>query len=67
MMEQKTTTTVISALHQTPAKISNKVSIGSQVRLNPENNKVTIYMGDLKSDEEKFTVKGGDTKIIANI
>jgi hypothetical protein len=48
-------------------KISNKVSIGSQVRLNPENNKVTIYMGDLKSDEEKFTVKGGDTRVIANI
>jgi hypothetical protein len=51
----------------TSAKISNKVSIGSQVRLNPENYKVTIYMGDLKSDEEKFTVKGGDTKVIANI
>ncbi|MES2332510.1 MAG: LamG-like jellyroll fold domain-containing protein [Bacteroidota bacterium] len=48
-------------------KISNKVSIGSQVRLNPENNQVTIYMGDLKSDDEKFTVKGGDTKVIANI
>jgi hypothetical protein len=51
----------------TSVRISSKVSIGSQVQVNPESNKVTFYMGDLKSDDEKFTVKGGDTKVIANI
>jgi hypothetical protein len=51
----------------TSVRVSAKVSIGSQVLVNPDNNKVTFYMGDNKSDEEKFTVKGADTKLIANI
>ncbi|MES2332773.1 MAG: MopE-related protein [Bacteroidota bacterium] len=51
----------------TSVRISSSVSIGSQVRLNPESNKVTFYMGDTKPDEEKFTIKGGDTRVIANI
>ena len=57
----------ISFAPNTSVRISNSVSIGSQVRLNPEANKVTFYMGDTKPDEEKFTVKGGDTRIIANV
>ena len=48
-------------------RVSTKVSIGSQVLVNPDNNKVTFYMGDNKCDQEKFQVKGADTKIIANI
>jgi hypothetical protein len=51
----------------TSVRISSSVSIGSQVRLNPESNKVTFYMGDARPDEEKFTIKGGDTRVIANI
>jgi hypothetical protein len=51
----------------TSVRVSAKVSIGSQVLINPDNNKVTFYMGDNKSDEEKFTVKGADTRVIANI
>ncbi len=51
----------------TSVRVSSKVSIGSQVLVNPEANRVTFYMGDLKKDEEKFTVKGGDTRVIANI
>ena len=51
----------------TSVRVSGKVSIGSQVLVNPESNKVTFYMGDLSHDEEKFTVKGGDTRVIANI
>ncbi len=47
--------------------VSGSVSIGSQVYINPDNNKVTFYMGDKKPDDEKFTVKGGDTKVTANI
>jgi hypothetical protein len=51
----------------TSVRVSSKVSLGSQVWLNPDNVKLTFYMGDAKSDEEKFTVSGGDTKITANI
>jgi hypothetical protein len=47
--------------------VSTSVSIGSQVYINPDNYKVTFYMGDKKSDEEKFAVNGGDTKVTANI
>ncbi|MES2332874.1 MAG: HYR domain-containing protein [Bacteroidota bacterium] len=47
--------------------VSASVTIGSQVYINPDNNNVTFYMGDNKSDEEKFTVTGGDTKVAANI
>ncbi len=51
----------------TKVLVSGSVSIGSQVYINPDNYKVTFYMGDNKSDDEKFTVKGGDTRVSANI
>ncbi len=47
--------------------VSDRVSIGSQVYINPDNYKVTFYLGDRKSDGEQFSVKGGDTKVTANI
>jgi hypothetical protein len=47
--------------------VSTGVTIGSQVFINPDNNNVTFYMGDKKSDDERFTVNGGDTKVNANI
>jgi hypothetical protein len=53
--------------NDTKILISGSVSIGSQVYINPDNKKVTFYMGDTKNDQEKFTVKGGDTKVTANI
>jgi hypothetical protein len=51
----------------TSIRISRKVKIGSQVIVNPDYHTVTFYMADQRSDEEKFTVKGADTKVIANI
>lgn len=51
----------------TKVLVSGSVSVGSQVYINPDNYKVTFYMGDKKPDDEKFTVKGGDTKITANV
>jgi parallel beta-helix repeat protein len=53
--------------NDTKILISGSVSIGSQVYINPDNKKVTFYMGDKKNDEERFSVKGGDTKVTANI
>lgn len=51
----------------TKVLVSTSVSIGSQVYVNPDNYKVTFYLGDKRSDVEKFSVKGGDTKVTANI
>jgi hypothetical protein len=51
----------------TKVLVSTSVSIGSQVYINPDNYKVTFYMGDKKSDAERFSIKGGDTKVTANI
>ena len=35
--------------------------------INPDNYKLTFYLGDKKSDDEVFSVKGGDTKVTANV
>lgn len=51
----------------TSVRISSKVKIGSQVIVNPDYHTVTFYITDRCPDEEKFTVKGADTKVIANI
>ena len=51
----------------TSVRVSKKVTIGSDVIVNPESYQVTFYMGDNRRDEEKFHVKGDDTRITANI
>jgi len=51
----------------TQLKVSKKVSIGDRVMLNPDNHKVTFYMGDTKCDDEKFQVKGEDVRVNANV
>ncbi|SJZ53391.1 choice-of-anchor A domain-containing protein [Sediminibacterium ginsengisoli] len=47
--------------------VSTQVSVGSNAIINPDGVKVTFYVGDTRCDEEKFTVKGADTRINANI
>lgn len=61
--------------------VRRSVSIGSQVFLNPDNYSVTFYMGDAQKgngknkydvwddegEDAKFSVKGGDTRINANV
>ncbi len=64
---KNTNYTYISFAPNTSVRVKSKVSIGSQVIVNPESNRVTFYMGDLSHDEEKFTVKGEDTRVIANV
>jgi hypothetical protein len=51
----------------TSIRVSKKVTIGSDVIVNPEAYQVTFYMADNRRDEEKFHVKGDDTRITANI
>jgi hypothetical protein len=51
----------------TSIRVSKKVTIGSDVIVNPEAYQVTFFMADNRRDEEKFHVKGDDTRITANI
>ncbi len=51
----------------TSVRVTKKVTIGSDVIVNPEAYQVTFYLADNKRDEEKFHVKGDDTRITANI
>lgn len=51
----------------TSVRVSTQVSIGSQVLVNPDNYRVTFFVGDKSCDEERFTVKGADTRFNANI
>jgi hypothetical protein len=48
-------------------RISNKVQIGSDTRINPDNNKVTFYLGDLNRDDERFAVKGSNIQFTGNV
>lgn len=51
----------------TSVRVSKKVTIGNDVIVNPDAYQVTFFLGDNRRDEEKFHVKGDDTRITANI
>ncbi|NCT95359.1 MAG: HYR domain-containing protein [Chitinophagaceae bacterium] len=51
----------------TSVRVSRSVTIGNDVIVNPDGYKVTFYLGDEKCDEEKFHVKGDDTRVTVNI
>ena len=51
----------------TKIMVSDKVTIGSKVYVNPDNKVVTFYLGDNSKDREGFKVTGGDTRVTANI
>ena len=63
----RTTMSYVRFAQSTSVRVSKNVSIGNDVVVNPDYYSVTFYMGDLKCDEEKFYVKGDDTKVVANI
>lgn len=51
----------------TSVRISNKVQINADTRINPDQNKVTFYLGDLNKDDERFTVKGSNIQFTGNV
>lgn len=63
----RNTISYVRFVQTTSIRVSKKVSVGSDVIVNPDYHNVTFYMGDQKCDDEKFYVKGDDTKIIANV
>ncbi len=48
-------------------KISNKVQIRSNTRINPDQFKVTFYMGDGNKDDERFGVSGSNIQFTGNV
>jgi len=48
-------------------RISNKVQISTNARVNPDQNKVTFYLGDLNRDDERFVVKGSNIQFTGNV
>lgn len=51
----------------TSVRISNKVQINADARINPDQNKVTFYLGDLNKDDERFAVKGTNIQFTGNV
>ncbi len=48
-------------------RISNKVQINTNARINPDQNNVTFYLGDLNKDDERFAVKGSNIQFTGNV
>jgi hypothetical protein len=48
-------------------RISNKVQIAGNTRINPDQHKVTFYLGDLNKDDERFAVKGSNIQFTGNV
>lgn len=48
-------------------KISNKVQLRSNTRINPDQHKVTFYMGDGNKDDERFGVSGNNIQFTGNV
>jgi len=51
----------------TDLRIKNKVKIDGYTEINTNGPRVTFYLGDMNSDDEKFKVSEGNVKINANI
>jgi|GEM_PF-1896409 len=48
-------------------RIGNRVQLRSNVRVNPDQRKVTFYMGDGNKDDEKFSVAGTNIQFTGNV
>ncbi len=57
----------IRFINDAQIRVSNKVDIANRVWINPDQYKVTFFMGDQNKDDEKFVVRGNDVKVTANV
>ncbi len=51
----------------TQVLVGNSVSIGNMVNINPDKYRVTLYLGDNKSDSESFILTASIANITANV
>lgn len=59
--------TTVRFANGTSIRISNKVQISGNTRVNPDQHKATFYLGDLNSDDEFFNVKGSNIQFTGNV
>ena len=60
-------TTNVYFTNPSSVKVKGKVKIDADCRVNVNGPKVTFYVGDNTGDEEKFTVKGDNSQVTANV
>ncbi|MDZ4071811.1 MAG: T9SS type A sorting domain-containing protein [Sediminibacterium sp.] len=63
----QTNFTTVRFANGTSIRISNKVQISGNTRVNPDQHKATFYLGDLNSDDEFFNVKGSNIQFTGNV
>lgn len=51
----------------TSVRLSSKIQIAGNTRINPDQHKVTFYLGDLNKDDERFSVKGSNVQFTGNV
>lgn len=59
--------TTVRFANGTNIRISNKVQINGNTRINPDQHKTTFYLGDLNNDDEFFNVKGSNIQFTGNV
>ena len=60
-------TTNVYFTNPSSVKVKDKVKIDADCRVNVNGPKITFYLGDTRGDEEKFTVKGDNSQVTANV
>ena len=63
----QTNFTTVRFANGTSIRISNKVQISGNTRINPDQHKATFYLGDLNSDDEFLNVKGANIQFTGNV
>lgn len=63
----QTSFTTVRFASGTSVRISNKVLITGNTRINPDQHSVTFYLGDLNTDDEYFIIKGSNIQLTGNV
>ncbi len=59
--------TMVRFANNAEVRISNRVNLQSNVRINPDQRKVTFYMGDGNKDDERFSITGSNIQFTGNV
>lgn len=63
----QTVPTTLRFASGTSVRVSNYIQIAGNTRINPDQHKVTFYLGDLNTDDERFDVKGSNIQFTGNV
>ncbi|MBL0884227.1 MAG: T9SS type A sorting domain-containing protein [Chitinophagaceae bacterium] len=62
-----TALTIVRFASGSSVRISNYIQIAGNTRINPDQHKVTFYLGDMNTDAERFDVKGSNIQFTGNV